>query len=669
MTNHRLKILLICLICLICLVCSLLFACEAPPPELDSLNDTVKQATRYTEDANREVRRALPFEQRTDFEDATRGFIATLDGARIVNSRGEQVFDLSDMAFLDAEAPETVNPSLWRQAQLNALLHGLFEVTEGIYQVRSFDLANMTLIAGDTGWIVVDPLLTAETAEAALALANRELGERPVSAVVITHSHVDHFGGIRGVLSAEEEASGEIPIVAPPGFSSEAFSENLRPGNVMERRARYQFGNLLESSATGFVSTGLGNRTASGTVGVPRPTVVIPDNGITMALDGVEFEFVNTPGAEAPAELIFYLPAFKALCMSEIATHTLHNIYTLRGAKTRDANAWARYINIALANFSERSEVLFASHHWPSWGQSTLTRQLELQRDLYKYIHDQTLRLANHGYNMVEIAEAIELPPDLGETFANRGYYGTVSHGVKAVYNYYLGWFDGNPANLHPLPPQPAAEKYLEYMGGSEAVLERAAQDYVRGDYRWVAEVLKQVVFAEPSNRTARYLLADTYEQLGYQAESGIWRNFYLSGASELRFGVDTEIEAQLPSVELLQGMSLSDLVDAMAVRLDGDAAANSDIRLQIDFSDRDDGLLLQVRHGVLHGFPGRIDEEPSATLVISELDLKLLLTGAAGAAQLIKEGRLDLEGNPITLVRFATLFDEFDTNFNIVTP
>jgi alkyl sulfatase BDS1-like metallo-beta-lactamase superfamily hydrolase len=649
----------------------LLSACgEAPlPPELDHLNTDSKPASRFTQDHNRAVLDALPFSARDDFDQATRGFIATIDNARTVNAAGDTVYTLEDMAFLQGDAPDTVNPSLWRQAQLNALLHGLFEVTKGIYQVRSFDLANMTLIAGDSGWIIVDPLLASETAAAALALANRELGERPVSAIIITHSHVDHFGGIRGVVDIQQLASGEVPVIAPPGFSVEAFSENLRAGNVMERRAGYQFGTRLEASGRGYVSTGLGNRTPTGTTGVIAPSLSIPEQGGNMVLDGVEFEFMNTPGAEAPAELLFYLPQFRALCMSEIATRTLHNIYTLRGAKTRDANRWASYINAALDTWGDRSELVFASHHWPTWGTAKVKSYLEAQRDLYKYIHDQTLRLANHGYTMTEIADQIKLPEALAQRFANRGYYGSVNHGSKAVYNYYLGWFDGNPSNLHPLSPEPAAEKYLSYMGGAETVLQRAAVDYAAGEYRWVAEVLSRILFAEPDNRAARYLLADTYEQLGYQAESGIWRNFYLTGARELRVGVDRRPSSLAPNAELLAGITLEELIDAMAVRLDGEAAGGVDIRLNIRLTEGREPWLLQVRNGVLHGFPGSSHDDPSATLEISEADLKLMLTGLAGAPGLIAENRLQLEGNPLTLIRFAGLFDEFDPNFNIVTP
>jgi len=643
---------------------------QAPlPPDLADLNPQNKPASSYTQDHNRDVLEQLPFDAREDFEQATRGFIATIDGATTRKPGGELVYSLADMGFLEGDAPDTVNPSLWRQAQLNALLHGLFEVVEGIYQVRSLDLANMTLIAGDSGWIIVDPLLASETAAAALALANRELGERPVTAIIITHSHIDHFGGIRGVVDVERVLDGTVPVVAPPGFSAEALSENLRAGNVMTRRAGYQFGTLLEASATGYVSTGLGNRTPIGTTGVIAPSISIPEQGGDMVLDGIEFEFMNTPGAEAPAELLFYLPAFRALCMSEIATHTLHNIYTLRGAKTRDANAWAGYINAALETWGGRSDLVFASHHWPTWGGASVRDYLEAQRDLYKFIHDQTLRLANHGYTMTEIADRIELPPALAERFANRGYYGSVNHGSKAVYNYYLGWFDGNPSNLHPLPPEPAAAKYLEYMGGADAVLPRAAQDYAAGNYRWVAEVLGRLVFVEPDNRPARLLLADSYEQLGYQAESGIWRNFYLTGARELREGVDRRESPLAPNAVLLEGISLAELIDAMAVRLDGAAAADEDIRLNIRLTGGREPWMLQVRNGVLHGFPGRLDEDPSATLEIAEQDLKLMLTGLAGAPGLIAENRLQLEGNPLTLIKFAGLFDEFDPNFNIVTP
>lgn len=639
------------------------------PPTLAALNADSKPASSYTAELNTAVLEQLPFASQADFQAATRGFIASIDGAVTTAADGEVIYSLADMQFLDGPAPASANPSLWRQAQLNALIHGLFEVEEGIYQVRSFDLANMTLIAGETGWIIIDPLTSRESASNALALANAELGERPVRAVIVTHSHADHFGGVGGVVTAQQVADGSVAIIAPTGFQGEAFSENLRAGTVMERRSAYQFGSLLQASPRGFISTGLGNKLAAGTVALQNPTITIPPAGATLVLDGIEFEFMDVPGAEAPAELIFYLPQFRALCMSEIATHSLHNIYTLRGAKTRDANLWASHIDAALQRWGANSDLVFASHHWPTWGQGKVVDYLQLQRDLYKYIHDQTLRLANLGYNMIEIAEQVELPPTLARAFANRGYYGTVSHGVKAVYNYYLGWFDGNPSNLQPLPPVEAAVKYVRYMGGGTAILERAAEDYARGEYRWVAEVLRQLVFAEPDNQTARFLLADSYEQLAYQAESGIWRNFYLSGALELRHGVDAQESALAPSRELLDSISLRDLIDAMAVRLDGEAAADMDLSLNIKLTDSEDTWLLQVRNGVLHGFANRNLDDASAALLISEGDLKYLLTGVVGVPSLIADDRLDLEGNPLTLIRFAGLFDKFDPNFNIVTP
>jgi alkyl sulfatase BDS1-like metallo-beta-lactamase superfamily hydrolase len=646
-------------------------ACEGDPlpPGLDSLTADNKPASIQTLRSNQQLLKQLPFASRTDFDRASRGFIATVDGATTTDAQGGTVFSLEAMGFLDAEAPDTVNPSLWRQAQLNALLHGLFEVVEGVYQVRSFDLANMTLIAGDTGWIIVDPLLTSETASAALALANRELGERPVSAVVITHSHVDHFGGINGVLSEQQIVDGSVPVVAPHGFSEEAFSENLRAGNVMARRALYQFGNLLENSPTGFVSSGLGNKTALGSTGGISPGILVPEEGLKLTLDGVEFEFMDAAGSEAPAGLLFYLPAFRAMGMADVAVPSMHNLYTLRGAKTRDADRWAGHIDAALQQWGDRSDVVMASHLWPVWGGEELREYLELQRDMYKFIHDQTLRLANLGYNMEEIAEQLELPEALSDTFANRGYYGTVSHGVKAVYNYYLGWFDGNPSNLEPLPPGPAAEKYVAYMGGSRAVLEKAALDFARGEYRWVAEVLRHVVFADPDDRTAQLLLADAYEQLGYQAESAIWRNFYLTGARELRDGLQMPGRESAPGAGLIEQVPLDQLVDAMSVRLDGAAAADKHISLNIELTDSGEYWLLEVKNGVLHGFAGRQSEDPSATLVIAERDLKLMLTGFVGAPALIADDRLQLEGNPLTLISFAGLFEQFEPGFNIVIP
>ncbi|MCO1335137.1 MBL fold metallo-hydrolase [Microbulbifer sp. OS29] len=654
---------------LMSLLSFLLIACGSEPEtDREVLNTEIKPASNATTSHNRALSKQLPFHDETDFQLAKRGFIASIPGAQVNNAEGRQVYGLSQLQFLQGGFRDTVNPSLWRQAQLNALNNGLFKVVDGLYQVRSLDLANMTLVQGKKGWIIIDPLTSAETAAAALALANKALGERPVSAVIFTHSHADHFAGVAGVLSKEQLSSGSVDIIAPQGFSEEAISENVRSGNVMQRRALYQFGDLLPSSPEGFVSSGLGNRVSDGEHGIATPTVVISEAGAEMTVDGVEIIFINTPGAEAPTEMVFFFPQLKALCMSEIANHTLHNIYTLRGAKTRDAQAWSRYIEYAMEKFGDQTEVVLSSHHWPTWGKSEAMDYLAKQRDLYKYIHDQTLRLANHGYDMVEIAERLELPESLSQAWANRGYYGTVNVGAKAVYNRYLGYFDGNPANLHPVPQEEAAERYVEYMGGDEAIMLRARQDFARGNYRWVAMVLKHLVFAEPENKPARYLLADSLEQLGYQAESGIWRNFYLSGAKELRHGVQFREEV-LPAEDIVARVPLQLLFDAMAVRLNGEKAADAEIRLNIDMIDTEQKYLVVVQNGVLHGYPGRHSDDPSAGLALSSTDLRLMFGGLVGAPTMIKEGRLKVSGNPLALIKFGRLFDKFDRNFNLVTP
>ncbi|MFT4798180.1 MAG: alkyl sulfatase BDS1-like metallo-beta-lactamase superfamily hydrolase, partial [Candidatus Azotimanducaceae bacterium] len=500
---------------------------------------TPKPATEATKAVNASFHQRLDFSDRKSFDDASRGFIATLDPMIIPHTAGNRAaFDLEALSFLNNEAPDTANPSLWRQAQLNANHHGLYKVVEGIYQIRSFDIANMTLIKGDTGWVIIDPLTSTESSRAGLELANRELGKREVKAVIITHSHADHFAGVLGVVTHEEVANGKVAMIAPEAFVDEALSENVLAGNVMGRRATYMYGNLLKPSETGFITTGLGAALSMGSTGFIVPSDFIKETGETRTLDGVEIEFQMTPGSEAPAEMVFYFPQFKALCMSEITSHHLHNVYTPRGAQVRDAYAWSAQINESIELFGGRLEVEFASHHWPIWGREDVIDYMKKQRDTYKYIHDQTLRLANLGYNKEEIAEQVHLPKSLDKEFYNRDYYGTVHHNARAVYVKYLGFFNGNPATLYKLPAVPAAEKYLEFMDGADAVVEKARAYFDKGEYRWVAEVLNHVVMAQPDHIDGRALLADTLEQLGYQSESGPWRNFYLCGVLELRNGL-----------------------------------------------------------------------------------------------------------------------------------
>jgi alkyl sulfatase BDS1-like metallo-beta-lactamase superfamily hydrolase len=480
---------------------------------------------------------SLPFHDTRDFDDADRGFIAALSPCVVKAADGRVVWDNDAYSFLTGPAPTSVHPSLWRQSTLVAK-QGLYEVVPGIYQVRGFDLSNISFIEGDTGVIVIDPLVSTEVAAAALDFYRTHRGsDRPVVAVIYTHSHVDHFGGVLGVTSQAEVDAGTVAVIAPEGFTEHAVQENVYAGPAMTRRATYMYGAALDRGPQGQVGCGLGQAPSSGEVGLIVPTIDISETGETLTVDGVEIEFQMAPGTEAPAEMHFYFPQFRALCMAENATHNLHNLLTLRGALVRDPHAWSGYLTEAIDSFADRTDVVFASHHWPTWGHEHIVEFLSLQRDLYAYLHDQTLRLLNQGYTGVEIAEMFQMPPVLDQAWHTRGYYGSVSHNVKAVYQRYMGWFDGNPGRLWPHPPEALGPRYVEAIGGIGRVVELAQAAFDSGDFRWAATLLDHAIFTDEHHAGARELYADTLEQLGYGAETATWRNFFISGATELRVG------------------------------------------------------------------------------------------------------------------------------------
>lgn len=498
-----------------------------------------KEAAAATKQANDALYKQLPFSDNTDFTNAHKGFIAALPTEVIKGEQGNVIWNPQQYDFIKEgeKAPDTVNPSLWRQSQL-INISGLFEVTEGVYQIRNLDLSNMTIIEGKEGVTVVDPLVSAETARVGMDLYYKNRGNKPVVAVIYTHSHVDHYGGVRGVVDEADVKSGKVKIYAPSGFMEAAVAENIMAGNVMSRRASYMYGNLLKPDATGQVGAGLGTTTSAGTVTLIAPTHIIEKDGQKETIDGLTYDFMLAPGSEAPSEMLWYIEEKKLIESAEDVTHTLHNTYSLRGAKIREPLPWSKYINAAIVRWGDKAEIIMAQHHWPTWGNESVVNLLKSQRDLYRYINDQTLRMANEGLTRDEIAAKFKLPDSLANTWANRGYYGSVSHDVKATYVLYLGWFDGNPATLDELPPEEAAKKFVDYMGGADAILKKAKDDYNQGNYRWVVQVVSKIVFADPGNLEARNLEADALEQLGYQAESGPWRNFYLTGAQELRNGV-----------------------------------------------------------------------------------------------------------------------------------
>lgn len=627
---------------------------------------TPGSATAATQQANADLAARLDLSQGSDGEDARRDRLAFIEDEAILGADGNVVWAIPQFEFLDGDAPDTVNPSLWRQSQLSAH-HGLFKVSDGIYQVRGYDLAVMSVIEGDTGWIIVDPLTATETAAAALKLVNDTLGERPVTGMLYTHSHADHFGGARGVISDEDVAAG-VPVLAPVGFSESAVSENLIAGNQMSRRATLMFGNTLPRSTTAHVGSGLGPGLPNGTISLILPTEEIDGRGTVRVIDGVTFEFIDAAGTEAPAEFMFYLPEKRALCTAEVATATFHNVLTPRGAKVRDALKWSRAIDYVLAEYGARSDVVFASHHWPTWGQENIVGFLESQRDIYRYVHDQTLRNANAGATMVEAAEAVEEPDFQADDFTTRGYYGTLNHNAKAVYQHYFGWWGGVPAEYNRLPHEVTASRYVDAMGGADAVLSIGQDAFASGDYRWAAELFNHLVFADPDNKDGRDWLSATYEQLGFQAESGAWRSYYLTGAAELRRGLPNVGNPQLGNADFLKAVPSLDLFDSLASRYNPSKMDRDPFAVVFAFPDTGETISLLVETSVLVPRQGGVDT-PAATVTIDRHDFDRLILGDAQPLGLMTSGKMKIQGQRGAVSAMFESLDQPDFWFNTVTP
>ena len=622
-----------------------------------------KAPTPHIETVNTHVTGSLPFEDTADFDDADRGFLGALEPCVIKAADGRVVWDNDSYAFLSGQAPASVHPSLWRQSQL-AAKQGLYEVVEGVYQVRGLDLSNISFIESDTGVIIIDPLISTETAAAALALYRQHRGDRAVRAVIYTHSHVDHFGGVLGVTTQAEVDAGQVVVLAPEGFIGHAVQENIYAGTAMTRRASYMYGALLDRGPRGQVGCGLGQNTSTGEIAVIVPTLDITTTGEVHTIDGIQIEFQMAPGTEAPAEMHFYFPRFRALCMAENATHNLHNLLTLRGALVRDPRAWSGYLTEAIDSFADRTDVAFASHHWPTWGQERIVEFLGLQRDLYSYLHDQTLRQLNQGYTGIEIAENFAMPPALERAWHTHGYYGSVSHNVKAVYQRYMGWFDGNPGRLWQHPPEAAAQRYVAAIGGIDRVVDLAREAFESGDYRWAATLLDHAIFTDENHAVARQLYADTLEQLGYGAECATWRNFFLSGATELRDG-NFGTPVTTTSATMLGQLTPEQMFDIFAISINGPRAWDLDLALDVTFADLAANYRLTLRNGVL--VQRKRPADPSTADATVTLAAKMRLMAAA-AGDFASPG-LEVTGDASALQALLGVLDRPDPKFNIITP
>ncbi|MGB0119987.1 MAG: alkyl sulfatase dimerization domain-containing protein [Solirubrobacterales bacterium] len=630
-----------------------------------------KDATSFTRASHDKVLEHLPFEDRRDFDEATRGFIAPLADGPITRQNGDWVFDPHRLSFIGdaAECPETVNPSLWRQGQLMAR-GGLFEVCDRIYQVRNLDISNLTIIEGDSGLIVVDPLISSETAKAAMDLYFEHRPQREVVAVIHSHSHVDHYGGVRGVVDEKDVIAGRTRIIAPEGFLEAAVSENVMAGNAMTRRAMFQFGGLLAPDEKGTVGVGLGVGVSLGTVTMLAPTDHITEAGQKMLIDGLTFEFMPTPDTEAPAEMHWYIEELRAVTAAENCTHTLHNTYPIRGAQIRDPQAWSHYLNETIDRWAAKSDVMYGMHHWPVWGQERIHEMLGKGRDAYRYINDETLRLANHGATPDEIGEEVKLPESLAGHWALREYYGTINHNVKATYAKHLGAYDGNPAHLHNLPPVDAGRKYVEFMGGAEEVLRKAKESFDRGEYRWVVEVLNHVVFSDPENREARELEADAMEQMGYQTESSTWRNAYLNGAQELRFGTPSlPFEVGTGSPDSIRALTLGMVFNLLGIRLNGPKAAGREITLNLALTDTREEAILRLANGTLSHSLERRDPSADVSVTTTRETINRIVADEITLEEAISSGDIRADPDPQALVEVFSLMDSFSLWFNVIEP
>ena len=638
--------------------------CASAPTAADM---SPKPATPTTVSANQAVRQAVAAFDKRDFDDATRGKLAELNDPLVKAADGRIVWDTRKFDFLKGDAPATANPSLWRNQQLQHA-QGLFKVADGIYQIRGYDIANMTLVEGNTGWIVIDTMLTAPVARAGLKLAMDTLkSSKPVVAVIYTHSHADHFGGVRGVVDEADVRSGKVKIIAPDAFMEHAIAENVLAGNAMSRRAQYMYGVGLPASGQGTLGTGLGLALSSSVPGLIPPTQYIKKTGEEMTIDGVRIQFQMAKGSEAPSEFMFYFPDKKALCLSEVATKLMHNVYTIRGAQVRDALLWSKYINETMDLFPD-AEVAFASHHWPTWGKDNIRGFLANQRDTYRFLHDRALNLANQGKVMDELGSETFMPKALAADAASRGYYGTLSHNLRAVYNFYLGYYDANPATLHRLPPADSAKRYVAAMGGEAAALAAGRKAFADGDYRWVAEMVNHVVFANPANAEARALQADALEQLGYQAESAPWRNAYLLGAQELRKGPQTaNVSSSGP--DTVRGMSNELLFDYIALRLDHTKTDGQKAAVQMVFTDVNETWALELSNSVLNNTKGRVLKNPDVTITLTRPAFLAMLLQGKKLPELVQAGMVKVEGNPQAFGAVVANIVEFPPLFNIVTP
>ncbi len=623
-------------------------------------------ASAITADKQKAFATTLPMADRQDFEFADHGFLGTRADPLIKRADGQAAWNLAAYDFLKGEPPATVNPSLWRQAQLLSK-HGLFKVSDRVYQVRGFDISNITFVRGDTGWIIIDPLTMKETAQAALELVNDKLGKLPVKAVIYTHSHSDHFGGVRGVVDEADVKAGKVAIVAPEGFMKEVAAENILAGNAMARRAQYQFGIMLPPGVEGQITSGIGQTIAKGSITLIPPTVSIDHTGQELTLDGVKIRFQYTPSTEAPAEMNLYFPDLRILDMAENANVSMHNILTPRGALVRDSKAWADDLTESIRLFGDVSDTMITSHGWPRFSGAVVKGVLADHRDAYKYLHDQTVRMMNLGMTGDEIAARIELPPTLAKDWFNRGYYGSMSFNSRAVYQRYMGFYDANPAHLVPSPPADAGKRYVAAMGGAAKVKAMAKEAAGKGDYAWAATLLNHAVMADDGDKEAKTLLAAAYTQMGYQTENSLWRNIYLTGADELRGGV-RKLPASMTPMDMLAALDSAMIFDVLSVRLNPDKAKDAHLRIVFVFPDRNERFLVEVRNGVLVAQPAGEGDKADAVLTVARpVFLESLFTGKSLIPK-IMTGEVKLEGDRAAMGRMTGWFDAFPTDFPIVT-